>query len=140
MELLDGEMEHTMNIHVVLSRLECYLLLITCSSATKVSQDLAQILFIHLALVGVISDYIVLVVATYHPDKDQTMTFLLCHTLLQNDGRVQGKLHYEVDNCDSAVRTKYVLPVTSPVSHLTQTSFTTHSAQYTHLFTFHSCS
>ena len=25
--------------------------------------------------------------------------------------------------CDTAVRTKYVLPVTSPVSHLTQTSF-----------------
>ena len=33
--------------------------------------------------------------------------------------------------CDTAVRTKYVLPVTSPVSHLTQTSFTTHSVQYT---------
>ena len=31
----------------------------------------------HLALVGVISDYIVLVVATYHPDKDQTMTCTL---------------------------------------------------------------
>ena len=32
--------------------------------------------------------------------------------------------------CDAAVRTQYVLPVTSPVSHLTQTSFTTHSVQY----------
>ncbi len=118
-EVLDGEMEHTMNIML------CYLLLITCSSATKLSQDLAQIIFIHLALVGVISDYIVLVVTTYHPDKDR----LLCHASLQNDGRVQGKLHYEVDKCDSVVRTQYVLPVTSPVSHLTQTSFTTQSAQ-----------
>ena len=34
-------------------------------------------------------------------------------------------------NCDTSVRTEYVLPVTSPVSHLTQTSFTTHSVQYT---------
>ena len=32
--------------------------------------------------------------------------------------------------CDTAVRTEYVLPVTSPVSLLTQTSFTTHSVQY----------
>jgi hypothetical protein len=32
--------------------------------------------------------------------------------------------------CDTAVRTKYVLRVTLPVSHLTQTSFTTHSVQY----------
>jgi len=35
------------------------------------------ILCIHLALVRVISDYIVLIVATNHPDKDQTMTCLL---------------------------------------------------------------
>ena len=34
-------------------------------------------------------------------------------------------------HCDTAVRTQYVLPVTSPVSHLTQTSLTTHSVQYT---------
>ena len=33
-------------------------------------------------------------------------------------------------SCDTAVRTEYVLPVTSPVSLLTQTSFTTHSVQY----------
>ncbi len=33
--------------------------------------------------------------------------------------------------CDTAVRTEYVLPVTSPVSLLTQTSFTTHSVLYT---------
>ena len=33
--------------------------------------------------------------------------------------------------CDTAIRTQYVLPATSPVSHLTQTSFTTHSVQYT---------
>jgi hypothetical protein len=32
--------------------------------------------------------------------------------------------------CDTSVRTEYVLPVTSPVSLLTQTSFTTHSVQY----------
>jgi hypothetical protein len=32
--------------------------------------------------------------------------------------------------CDTAVRTEYVLPVTSPVSLLTRTSFTTHSVQY----------
>jgi hypothetical protein len=32
--------------------------------------------------------------------------------------------------CDTAVRTEYVLPVTSPVSLLTQTSFTIHSVQY----------
>jgi hypothetical protein len=32
--------------------------------------------------------------------------------------------------CDTSVRTEYVKPVTSPVSHLTQTSFTTHSVQY----------
>ena len=31
----------------------------------------------------------------------------------------------------TAVRTEYVLPITSPASHLTQTSFTTHSVQYT---------
>ena len=45
---------------------------------------------------------------------------------------------------DTAVRTRYVLPVTSPVSHLTQTSFTTHSVQYTqytlslHISSYHS--
>ncbi len=33
--------------------------------------------------------------------------------------------------CDTAVRTQYVLPVTSPALHLTQTSFTTYSVQYT---------
>ena len=32
--------------------------------------------------------------------------------------------------CDTSVCTEYVLPVTSPVSHLTQTSFTTNSVQY----------
>jgi hypothetical protein len=42
-----------------------------------VSQDLAQILCIHLVLVVVISNYIVLVLAIYHLDKDQTMTCLL---------------------------------------------------------------
>jgi hypothetical protein len=31
--------------------------------------------------------------------------------------------------CDTAVRKQYVLSVTSPVSHLTQTSFTIHSVQ-----------
>ena len=36
-----------------------------------------------------------------------------------------------VQYCDTAVRTQYIMPVTSPVSHLTQTSFTTHSVQYT---------
>ena len=33
-------------------------------------------------------------------------------------------------DCDTAVRTDYVLQVTSPVSLLTQTSFTTHFVQY----------
>jgi hypothetical protein len=33
--------------------------------------------------------------------------------------------------CDTEVRTHYVLPVSSPVSHLTQTSFITHSVLYT---------
>ena len=36
----------------------------------------------------------------------------------------------ELRDCDTAVRTQYVLPVTSPVSLLTQTFFTTHSVQY----------
>ena len=43
----------------------------------KLASQSGQILCIHLALVGVISDYIVLVVATYHSDKDQIMTCLL---------------------------------------------------------------
>jgi hypothetical protein len=33
--------------------------------------------------------------------------------------------------CETVVRTQYVLRITSPISHLTQTSFTTHSVQYT---------
>ena len=42
-----------------------------------------------------------------------------------------ASLGFGTAQCDTEVRTEYVLPVTSPVSHLTQTSFTTHSVQYT---------
>ena len=41
-----------------------------------------------------------------------------------------------------SVTPQYVLPVTSPVSHLTQTSFTTHSVQHSvcsHLIIPHLC-
>jgi hypothetical protein len=53
--------------------------------------------------------------------------------VVDEDTRV---LHQEpgtpfVSGCDTAVRTQCVLPITSPVSHLTQTSFTTHSVQHT---------
>ena len=88
----------------MLLRLESYYKLISNESWLD-SQDLAQILCIHLTLVGVISDFIVLAVARQRPDNDLSTSlyiFLctrrsLCHTSLQSDGRVQGNIHDEVD-------------------------------------------
>ena len=125
MELLDGEMEHTMDSKmddifydlpyqdVPFTEYSCWIIsagvlstanyMLISNESWLVSQDLAQILCIHLALVGVISGYIVLVVTTY-PDNDLSISlciFLctrrsLCHTSLQSDGRVQGNMHDEV--------------------------------------------
>ena len=67
---------------------------------------------------------------TSHPSVDHTLhatltfsTLILCAYMFSLSDRSTKR----EGHCDTAVRTQYILPVTSPVSHLTQTSFTTHS-------------
>ena len=58
--------------------------------------------------------------------NDLTAAVAQAHTQVADlDDRLKASVAAE--RFDTAVRNQYVLPVTSPVSHLTQTSFTTHS-------------
>ena len=54
-----------------------------------------------------------------------------CYTIISTYHEVSVlSSHHQQKLRHSAVRTEHVLRVTSPVSHLTETSFTTHSVQY----------
>ncbi len=56
---------------------------------------------------------------------------MMLYTILYNMCYIHiSMVIHDYKLCDTAVRTEYVLPVTSPVSLRTQTSFTTHSVQY----------